>query len=395
MRWLLSPSGIPSWTGFILTSLPLVSLGFQPLFAVQVPTDLCRIEVRSGPTLGALEDPASVSDPAGFDVAPTPAADGWVVGDPVQEYVLSYDSDGQFRGRYLPSGEGPGEVRVAARTALDASDSLWVASGRGRAVVVGADGGSRTIVSPEQYGVDGHTPSGLPFATLFWLDLDDQGAVVPGSFALGAIVMDREGNALWTLGPVRQSSGGHTMPPQRSAQPLGLAAMGDSVLWGTTYRGSEPDTWVARWTVEGAEALVRTGDVAAILGERTSELRSPFDGYVLGLTPDGSGGAWGLARSPAVSEREEEEIRREYIESLGEDQRPTTPAVTHHPSVANRVYRTLLFHLSSDAEVTDAILLDGMARGFADREHFYTLRETDEGVLQVQIWEFSRRCADR
>ncbi|TVP60111.1 MAG: hypothetical protein EA351_00945 [Gemmatimonadales bacterium] len=363
----------------------------QPLFALQSSAEQCRIEVRSGPTLGALEDSASLTNPVGFDVAPAPASNGWVVGDPDQEYVLSYDAEGQFQGRFLPWGEGPGEVRLPNRTELDPSDSLWIASGLGRAVVVGADGGSRTIVSPEQYGVDGHTPAGFPFATMGWLQVDDQDQVVPGSTYLGAIVMDRDGNALWTLGPVRQSPSAQSRPPQRSTHPFGLAAMGDSVFWGTAHRRVDPDAWVARWTAEGAETFVRAEEVADLLGHRTSELRSPFTGYVIGMIPDGSGGAWGLARSPAVTERQEEEIRREHVDSLEGEPRATS-VVTYHPSVANRVHATVLFYLSSDAELTDAVLLEGMPRGFADRNRYYTLEETDEGVLQVKIWEFSRSC---
>lgn len=383
---------ISDWVRRIFPILAFASLGTQPLFALQVPTEPCQIEVRMGPTLGALDDSASLSDPARFDVSPAPAGGGWVVGDPDQEYVLSYDAEGRFLGRFLPSGEGPGELRIPARTVLDASDSLWVSRGVGRAVVVGADGGGRTIVSSEQYGVDGHTPSGLPFGTRLWLELDDQGEVIPGSTALGAIVMDREGNALWTLGPVRQGSSTGAMPSQTLMQPLGLAAMADSVLWGNAHRADDPGAWVARWTVEGAEPLLHGEDIASMLGEQTEDLRSPFGGGLVGLAPDGAGGAWGLARSPVLSEEEEEIVRQKYIESLA-DEGGAPPGFIYEPGVANRAYSTVLFHLSSDADLTGATLLDGMARGFAGRGSYYTLEETAEGLLQVQVWEFSQSCS--
>lgn len=350
----------------------------------------CSIYVRSVALLGDLTDAASITAPVRVDVAPLPGGTGWLVTDLEGEQNLRYGPEGAYQGVYLPRGQGPGEVEAPARVALDPFDSLWVTHGRGRAVLIGEAGAERTIVSPEQFAVDGHTPSGRPFSTAFWSPLDEGGAPMLGESVAGAIVMDREGGVLYELGPISPiPEGERGIGPTRSMQPISLAAQSDSVFLGPDPTAS--DVWVSRWTAEGGEPFVYSESIRQALVDPSVGPGIPFDGQTMALISSHGTGIWGLGRLTALTDAEQDRLRRELAEELGLED-ASGSYFRYHPAVSNQAHRTVLFHMLDDGTVTEAVLMEGMPRGFVDQDHYFTLRESEMGVLQIRVWRFERRC---
>lgn len=239
----------------------------RPVDPILAAGGQCRIEITEVARLGSLSDPASLIDPELVDVEPLPADAGWAVADDAGNATHTYDRSGTNLGAFPRGGEGPLEIGRPVRVARDWTDSLWVSPQHGRAVVVEPANEGRTIISPEQYAVDGHTPGGLPYSVRLWFDIDDDGRPLLTTGAFGAIIMDREGATIRRIGPIRIAPASvAARPPEAIRTSMSLAPVGDSLFPGLLRIAGEPDAWVGYWSEDGAEPLVYAGDVADILG---------------------------------------------------------------------------------------------------------------------------------
>lgn len=206
--------------------------------------------------------------------------------------------------------------------------------------------------------------------------------------------MDREGSVLRRIGPIRDAPQSvASRPPQAISTSMNLAMVGDSQVFGPLRIVGEPDAWVGSWSEEGVEPLVYAEDVGDILGPLPDGFREPLSGGVIQLTSGDDGGAWAVARVRAVSDCAAQQIQDEVYQEAGSEPR-SNPRNDPSPPVANRVNRTLIFRIDPDGQVTEAALAHDAPRGFVDPQSFFSLEETEEGLLQVRIRGFSRHCDD-
>lgn len=382
-------------------------LGLAGLWAVVLSTDrsatqaleipggapACSLHVERVAELGALEDSISLTQAANMDVAPLPAGQGWVVTDLLGDFTIAYDAYGGFRGIYLPRGDGPGEIRSPARASVDATDSLWVSSNRGRAVIRGPEGEpGRTLTAPDLLPVEGHTPTGLPYSVQAKPEMQE-GRPVGAPHAV-AKILNRSGELLFSVGPANELPAEEISPTSHNiSMTFDLAAINDSTFYAP---GSwNVDAWVALWTVDGAQGVVSRETVLEATEGLDESLLSPRRGRAVGMQLDSEGGLWTIGSVRRLTDEQEEQLGEDLAASMEGDLTPTLPNVGFHPQIRNRVHRGVLARVKPDGTVTDLELLDEHPRGFADERHFFTLHETDAGLLRVHIWRFERRCPGR
>ena len=346
---------------------------------VDLPTasqERCRIEVIHRATLGKLEDPVSVGIPMEAYVAEIPWG-GWVVTEDGND-VIEYDSSGGFRRILGRRGEGPEEFRRPSSIAVDATDSTWVSDPRGRAVIVGPDGvPARTLLSPQLYQIEGFTEAGLPLAMLLKVDRSGGDLTVLRYIQ----IWSRDGEPLAQLGPANFS-------PEAQGTIHNEATALQGVVMGDTL-GVVPaswENWLTFWS-----ASREWGTVPADSVWRTLALNNPpesfADGRPVAVSSDGAGGFWVLGVVRRLSEAREESLIRMTGSQRGESadvyKKESAP-------VSNAVYDGVIIHVALEGTVTGGMVFEDFPRGFSGPRQFYTFTETDQGLIQIQIWEASR-----
>lgn len=353
---------------------------------VTVSAQVCDIELDAVAELGQIQDPTSVIEPYRVHVART--ADGGYAVTGAGRQVVTYRADGSFEGYPIPEGEGPGELRAAIHVAQDPYDSLWV-SGPGRLVILDPDDSpARTLTEPSIRPVDGFTPNGLPYS-VYVRPGTEHTMEEPALFA-SARIYSRDGEDLWTVGPGAVPSA-QGVPPVELVPRRSVVALSDSVFLG--WSSNDGQTWVSRWTQDGAEAALPGAEVwqALDLGESAPR----FDqGSVVDVSVGSDGAVWVLGHVRRQSRQEETAMREQIAERMGGSEYPGSPDITFRPQIMNHVQDGALLRLASaeDASVTGAVLFEEYPWGFVDSDHFFTMVEEETGLIKIRVWSFAPRC---
>jgi hypothetical protein len=203
-----------------------------------------------------------------------------------------------------------------------------------------------------------------------------------------AQVSSRAGDSLFTVGP-GGSPDSPDVRPVRLVPFRGVAPLADTVF--LSWNSNDWRTWVSRWTPATEETVVSGAQAWGVL--RLPEGPPTFDdGSAVDVKADPAGEVWVLASVRRRSPEQEMSLREALAESLGPDFMPGMPPVREAPSLKNEVYDGALLHMASEDSLTSGVTFEEYPWGFVDSQHYFTLRETEAGLLQIRIWRFERVC---
>jgi hypothetical protein len=269
--------------------------------------------------------------------------------------ILVYQSDGSYAGSLVKRGEGPSEVGKPRGLAVDAADSLWISDGRRRIVLTQPDGTPARTVAGFSGVVHGFTESGLPFEPLI------KGVEVDSAIPFVRF-WSRTGDSIASLGPGASArwASGRSVPIQKPS--LWAASM--ELVWSGLR--SSPDVLVEEWTPAGVRPLVTIDQLRAAVGDAIASMERVWTTGVIGLS----------SKQFAVLVR------------LGEPAR-----VTGRGALPDSIDDLgVLFNANADGSIRGAILVPGAPVSFVDRDHYFTFRDDESGLVRLTIWRIERTC---
>lgn len=358
---------------YLVTPLPAAD-GMAGMGSYLQGQDPCTVTVTLEAVLGNIEDPVSLESAMEVYVAEVPWG-GWLVTERGKE-VIEYGADGVFFGTFGHRGEGPGELKDPNAVVVDRTDSTWISDDRGRAVIFGPDRlPARTLISPGLFQIEGFSEAGNPFAILTRY-LETPGGVKSWRYTQ---VWNREGQPLSALGPGHFESGGRGVTVNELVPAQGVI-VGDSL--GIVPTGWE--AWLTFWSESREWFSTPADSVWRTFGFPSGRPGSWSDGRALAVSSSDNGGFWILGVIRRLPKSQEDALiqRNEGKKSAVER--------GESPKVSNAVYDGVILHSNSDGTVTCGALVEDYPRGFAGPDQFYTFKETEVGLIQIQVWRFGR-----
>lgn len=275
--------------------------------------------------------------------------------------ILRYDQRGEFAGHLGRFGSGPGEVRIPVSFMVDPTDSIWVTEYGGKVTVFSSTDDGARVLSDRWDGfseIQTFTSEGSPVI----LRAPRYGSTIQ--------IRDRSGTMVATLGKSLD------IPASGSASLLGVGRV--VMLSDTAALVSLDPLVLEHWTPGAVTVAFDSSQLMPAFREAAPGIAA--DSVAITAIMKGDDGAlWGLA------------VRR--VAAWAD--LPTPPG-REGPglSLKNRdhVWNTLLWRWDLRRNTVNAFEVQEPPAGFVDGRHFFTFRETDAGLVVVQIWRMDYTC---